>query len=213
LRLTVLVSQVAPQSVHQLLARWRAGDELALEALVALVYNELRALAHRELRRERPGHTLQTTALVNEAYLRLVGGRPFEAESRAHFVAVAARLMRHILVDYARSHHAAKRGADRQVGLGQIELEQIKQGTPPLPPQIRNLISLHDALNDLSRMDEQQRRIAEMRFFGGLSVEETADVLGISRSTAKRDSNVAKAWLSRHIRRRNHGKTRTVAKD
>ena len=175
------MSQAAPQSVNQLLAQWRAGDELALEALVPLVYNELRALAHRQLRRERPDHTLQTTALVNEAYLRLVGGRPFGAENHAHFVAVAARLMRQILVDYARSHGAAKRGADRQVGLGQIELEQIEDETLPLPPQIRNphLIPLHDALTDLSRIDEQQSRIVELRFFGGLTVDETAEVLGI----------------------------------
>jgi DNA-directed RNA polymerase specialized sigma24 family protein len=118
-------------------------------------------------------------------------------------------------LDDARSHHARKRDADRQVGLGQIEREHIKQRTPPLPPQIRNprLISLHDALNDLSRRDEQPSRIVEMRFFGGLSVEETADVLSISRSTTKRAWNVAEARLSRHIRRRHHGKKRTVAKD
>lgn len=209
------MSQAAPQSVNQFLAQWRAGDELALEALVTLVQNELRALAHRQLRRERPGHTLQTTALVNEAYLRLVGGRPFEAESHTHFLAIGARLMRQILVDYARSHGAAKRGADRQVGLGQIELEQIEQQTAPLPPQTGNphLIAQNDALTDLSRIDEQQSRIVELRFFGGLTVDETAEGLGISRSSAKRDSKVAKAWRSRHIRRRNHGKARTVAKN
>ena len=204
--------QLAPQSVSQLLMRWRAGDQEALEILVPLVYNELRTLAHRHLRRERASHTLQTTALVNEAYLRLAGQAPFGAESRAHFVAIAARLMRQILVDYARSRRAAKRGADRQVELGNAELAE---DTSLLPVQIRNphLIALHDALNDLARIDEQQSRIVELRFFGGLTVEEAAEVLGISRSTAKRDWKVAKAWLSRHVRRRRHGKTGTVAKD
>jgi RNA polymerase sigma factor (TIGR02999 family) len=203
--------QAAGQSVTQLLARWKAGDQHALEALVPLVYNELRALAHRQLRRERPGHTLQTTALVNEAYVRLVSGRPFEVDSRAHFVAVAARLMRQILVDYARSHRAAKRGSDRVIELGALDPGQAECPASTIPGP--DLVLLDDALNDLARIDEQQSRIVELRFFGGLTVDETADVLGISRSTAKRDWNVAKAWLSRQLKRGAHGEERKLAQN
>ena len=164
-----------------------------------MVYKELRALAHAYLRRERPDHTLQTTALVYEAYLRLVDQRPFDAKNRSHFVGVAARLMRQILVDYARTHRAAKRGPDRKVELD-VALAL---------PQIRNadVLALDDALKDLARLDEQQSRIVELRFFGGLTTEEAAEVLGISRSTAKREWNVAKAWLSRQMKRGSHGKT------
>ena len=202
-------------TVSELLERWRAGDQQALETLVPLVYNELRALAHHHLRRERPGHTLQTTALVNEAYVRLVSGRPFEAESRAHFVAVAARLMRQILVDYARSRGAAKRGADRVVELNGTS-EDALEGKGELPAQeLRNLnvVRLDDALKDLARIDEQQSKLVELRFFGGLTVEEAAEVVGISRSTAKREWKVAKAWLSRHLKRGHHGKHGELAKN
>ena len=187
------VSKDPSQIVGELLAKWRAGDQEALQTLVPLVYKDLRALAHGHLKRERPGHTLQTTALVHEAYLRLVGQRPFEAENRKHFVAVAARLMRQILVDYARSRGAAKRGADRQVEL------DTAAAMPRLPSA--NVLAMDDALKLLAQVDEQQSRIVELRFFGGLTTEEAAEVLGISRSTAKRDWNVAKAWLARQIRR------------
>jgi len=168
-----------------------------------LVYKELRAAAHACLKRERPGHTLQTTALVHEAYLRLADGQPFEAESRSHFLAISARLMRQILVDYARSRSAGKRGADRKVDLD-VSLAL---------PQIRNMdvVSLDDALNDLEKLDEQQSRLVELRFFGGLTTEEAAELLGISRSTAKRDWNVAKAYLTRQMKRGHHGKPGTVA--
>jgi RNA polymerase sigma factor (TIGR02999 family) len=199
------VNQQHSQPVTELLVRWRAGDQHALEALIPLVYKELRDIARRQLRNERPGHTLQSAALVNEAYLRLLDQRPFDTENRAHFLAVASRLMRQILVDYARSHGAAKRGADRRVELD----------TSVVLPQARgaDVIALDDALNDLSRMDEQQGRVVELRFFGGLATEEIALVLNISPSTVKRDWNVAKAWLTRQMKKGNRGDTPAVAKD
>jgi RNA polymerase sigma factor (TIGR02999 family) len=199
------VNQQPSQPVTELLVRWRAGDPDALEALIPLVYKELRDIARRQLRNERPGHTLQSAALVNEAYLRLLDQRPFDTENRAHFLAVAARLMRQILVDYARSHGAAKRGADRRVELD----------TSVILPQARSadVVALDDALNDLSRMDEQQGRVVELRFFGGLATEEIALVLDISPSTVKRDWNVAKAWLTRQMKKGNCGDTPAVAKD
>ena len=185
--------------------RWRAGDANALEALVPLVYKELRDIARHHLRRERTGHTLQSAALVHEAYLRLLDQRPFDTENRAHFLAVASRLMRQILVDYARSHGAAKRGADRRVELdASLVLPQARTA---------DVIALDDALNDLSNMDEQQGRIVELRFFGGLATEEIALVLDISPSTVKRDWNVAKAWLTRQMKKGNRGDSGAVAKD
>ncbi len=196
---------VPSQPVSELLARWRAGDREALEKLVPLVYKELREIAHYHLQRERPGHTLQSAALVHEAYLRLADQRPFEADNRAHFLAVASRLMRQILVDYARSHLAAKRGADLRV-----ELDAAL-----ILPQERNaeVIALDEALKTLSQIDEQQGQIVEMRFFGGLSIEEIGEVLAISRSTVKREWNVAKAWLMREMRRDTHGEAPAMAKD
>jgi RNA polymerase sigma factor (TIGR02999 family) len=196
---------VPSQPVSELLVRWRAGDREALERLVPLVYKELREIAHYHLQRERPGHTLQSAALVHEAYLRLADQKPFEADSRAHFLAVASRLMRQILVDYARSHAAAKRGADLRV-----ELDAAL-----ILPQKRNaeVIALDEALKILSQIDEQQGRIVEMRFFGGLSIEEIGEVLGLSRSTVKREWNVAKAWLLREMRRDTHGEAPAMAKD
>jgi len=196
---------VPSQPVSELLVRWRAGDQEALEKLVPLVYKELREIAHYHLQRERPGHTLQSTALVHEAYFRLANQKPFEADNRAHFLAVASRLMRQILVDYARSHAAAKRGADLRV-----ELDAAL-----ILPQERNaeVIALDEALKRLSKIDEQQGQIVEMRFFGGLSIEEIGEVLGISRSTVKREWNVAKAWLVREMRRDTHGEAPAMAKD
>lgn len=183
--------------VSELLVKWRAGDQDALQVLVPLVYSELRAVAHYHLQRERPGHTLQTTALVHEAYLRLCDQRPFDAENRSHFVGITARLMRQILVDYARARGAAKRGPGQQVELD----------TAVAMPQLPNaeVLAVDDALQALAQVDEQQSRLVELRFFGGLTIEEAAEVLGISRSTAKRDWNVAKAWLTRQMKRRSHG--------
>src|ERR1700726_2712209 len=180
-----------PQAVTELLVKWRAGDQAALQALIPLVYNELRAVARHYLQGERRDHTLQSMALVHEAYLRLVNHGPVQTENRAHFVAVAARLMRQILVDHARAHRAAKRGAGLKVELdGDIE-----------------------ALIALSRRDEQQSRIVELRYFGGLTLEETARVLSISPATVKRDWNMAKAWLTREMRRGGSGKTGALGED
>ncbi len=186
------VSQEASQAVNQLLANWRAGDDDALQSIIPLVYKELRALAHAYLRNERPQHTLQTTALVHEAYLRLAG-RPLDVENRAHFIGVTARLMRQVLVDYARRHQAAKRGAVHRVAFDTVTL------MPEMPRT--DVVALDDALQALAKIDEQQSRIVEMRFFGGLTTEEAAEVLGISRSTAKRDWKVARAWLARQMKR------------
>jgi RNA polymerase sigma factor (TIGR02999 family) len=189
---------VPPEPVTELLVKWRTGDPQALEVLVPLVYNELRAVAHRYLRRERQSHTLQTEALVHEAYLRLLDGRPVATESRAHFVAVAARLMRQILVDYARSHQAAKRGAGQTVELT-VDLE-LPQSRPA------DVVALDDALTALSQRDAQQGRIVELRFFGGLTIEEAAEALDISPATVKRDWAMARAWLSREMKKGRHGR-------
>ena len=197
------MNQQHSHPVSELLIRWKAGDQEALEALVPLVYKELRDIARHHLQRERPGHTLQSAALVHEAYLRLIDQRPFDTENRAHFLAVASRLMRQILVDYARTHGAAKRGADLRVDLdASLVLPQVRSA---------DVVALDDALNDLSSLDEQQGRIVELRFFGGLATEEIAVVLGISASTVKRDWNVAKAWLTRQMKRGSRGKTGAVA--
>jgi RNA polymerase sigma factor (TIGR02999 family) len=199
------VSQQPSHPVSELLVRWKAGDQEALEALVPLVYKELRDIARRHLQRERPGHTLQSAALVHEAYLRLLDQRPFDTDNRAHFLAVASRLMRQILVDHARSHGAAKRGADRRVELdASLVLPQARTA---------DVVALDDALSALSRLDEQQGRIVELRFFGGLATEEIAEVLGISPSTVKRDWNVAKAWLTRQMRKGTRGDSGALAKD
>jgi RNA polymerase sigma-70 factor (ECF subfamily) len=198
------VSQVPSQSVSFLLSEWRSGSQEALQKLIPLVYRELRAVAHRCLRNERVGHTLQTTALVHEVYLRLADQRPLVVESRAHFVGVAAHLMRQILVDYARGCRAAKRGADRKIRLDSAVVLPFVRDT--------DLIALDDALVELSKFDERQSRIVELRFFGGLTVEEAAEVLGISRSTLKREWNVAKAWLTRQMKRGSHAR-RGVAED
>ncbi len=202
----VVVSGSSSQPVNDLLLRWRAGDQQALERLIPLVYKELRNIAHYHLQQERPGHTLQSAALVHEAYLRLLDQKAaFVAENRAHFLAVASRQMRQILVDYARGRAAAKRGADLKVDLtAALALPQERSA---------DLVALDDALNHLSQFDEQQSRIVEMRFFGGLSIEEIGEVLGISRSTVKREWNVAKAWLTRQMKRGGHGEAPAMAKD
>ena len=192
-------------TVSELLVRWKTGDQEALEALVPMVYKELREIARHHLQRERPGHTLQSAALVNEAYLRLLDQRPFDTENRAHFLAVASRLMRQILVDHERTHGAVKRGADRIVELDASLILPQEKAT--------DVVALDDALQHLAKLDEQQCQIVELKFFGGLATEEIAEVLGISASTVKRDWNVAKAWLTRAMKKGNRGNRGAVAQD
>jgi RNA polymerase sigma factor (TIGR02999 family) len=185
----------ASNRVTQLLVDWREGNGEALNALIPLVYDELRRLAHNHLNRERPGHTLQSTALVNEAYMRLVR-QDLGIHNRAHFFAVSSHLMRQILVDYARRHRSAKRGD----GIDKITLNEATA----LLPKKGNLdvLALDEALNELGRLDPQQTRVVELRFFGGLSIEETAEVVGVSPATVKRDWSTARAWLHRELSRK-----------
>ncbi len=192
------------ESVTQLLAKWRGGDQEALQALIPLVYQELRRLAHNYLRAERPGHTLESTALVHEAILQQVDQSPVQFQNRAHFLGVAAKLMRQILVDYARRRRAAKRGPEYKV-----ELDEIF-GVPQEQARGVDVLAVNDALLQLSRRDEQQGRIVEMRFFGGLTVEETAKALEVSPATVKRDWNMAKAWLTREMQRGAGGKNEAM---
>ena len=187
------VAESSIQSVSALLLRWRGGDEQALQDLLPLVYGELRRLAHYYLQGQRPGHTLQSTALVHEAYLRLVKQRQGKFQNRAHFFAICAQLMRQILVEYARSQKAAKRNAGQKITFN--DAVQLVKG------RSLDLIALDDALNTLARLDPQQCRVVELRFFGGLSIEDTASVLGISPATVKRDWSTAKAWLRHEIDR------------
>jgi RNA polymerase sigma factor (TIGR02999 family) len=175
--------------VTELLQRWRAGDHAALDALMPLVYKELRRVAHNHLRRERMNHTLQSTAVVHEAYLRLASGT-WQFENRQHFFAVAAQLMRQILVDYARKHRSRKRDGGYRLALD----EAIR-----IPDRDVDLVDLDDALGELSRLDARQGRIVELRFFGGLSIDETAEVLSISSATVERSWASARAWLYRKI--------------
>jgi len=187
------MSDSASQSnVTQLLVNWSQGDPKALEALTPLVYDELRRLASRYLRRERPDHTLQSTALVHEAYLRMVDQKQVRWQNRAHFFGVAAQIIRRILVDHARGHKAEKRGADA------VKLSLDEAMAVPEERQV-DLVALDDSLSSLASFDLQQGRIVELRFFGGLSIEETAEVLGVSTATVKRDWAMAKAWLYRDM--------------
>jgi RNA polymerase sigma factor (TIGR02999 family) len=184
-----------PSQVTKLLQGWRGGDRNDLEALLPLVYDELRRLAHYHLRNERPGHTLQTTALVHEAYFRLVGQDLPEWESRAHFFAIAAQLMRQILVDYARRRRASKRGS----GVCMLTLDDALALSRRKDVDV---IALDDALNTLAERDPRQSRVVELRFFAGLSLEETSEVMGIATATVQRDWTMARAWLHREISRR-----------
>ncbi|HZP49411.1 MAG TPA: ECF-type sigma factor [Vicinamibacterales bacterium] len=185
-------SQRTNRPVTALLARWRRGDSDALERLIPLVYEELHALARHHLRHERADHTLQSTALVHEAYVRLVGHDPPALQNRSHFFGVAARLMREILVDHARAQRAAKRGG------GALTLALDEALGVPNRTDV-DLLLLDDALKELARLDERQSRIVELRYFTGLSIDETADVLGISAATVSREWTTARAWLHREI--------------
>src|SRR5215469_1252033 len=178
------------RDVNSLLRAWSEGDQSALNGLTPVVHEELRRLALYYMERERPGHALQTSALVNEAYLRLVDYKRMQWQDRAHFFSVAAQVMRRILVDHARSHNI-KRGA----GFQQVALEVADMGGD----RTGDLVALDDALNALARLDPRKVQIIEMRFFGGLSVEETAEVLKVSPATVRRDWSIAKFWLYREL--------------
>jgi RNA polymerase sigma factor (TIGR02999 family) len=182
----------ASQNVTEILRDWRNGDQEALGKLIPMVYDELRRQAAGYLRRERSGHTLQPTALIHEAYLRLINQQNIDWQNRAHFYAIAARLMRQILVDHARKRQATKRGgSDLKIPLEEAMV--ISSGRDV------DLVALDEALTRLAALDPQQSRIVELRYFSGLSVEETAEALGVSSRTVRRDWNVAKAWLRQQI--------------
>jgi RNA polymerase sigma-70 factor, ECF subfamily len=189
------------QGVTALLLAWSQGEQTALEKLVPLVYAELRRVARRHMYRERPGHTLQTTALVNEAYLRLIDARQVHWQNRAHFFAVSAQLMRRILVDFARSKHYLKRGGGAQ----KVTFDEALVASPE---QGQDLVALDYALKALAVTDARKSRVVELRFFGGLSVDETAEVLKVSPDTVMRDWKLAKAWLAREM-----GKAETSGKE
>jgi RNA polymerase sigma factor (TIGR02999 family) len=186
------VSKPLDQDVTKLLIQWSKGDSEALDALVPLVYDELRRLAQLYLSREKPGHTLSSTALVHEAYLRLVQQKDVTWQNRAHFFGVAARIMRRILVDHARRHGYAKRGG----GALTVSLDETIAAAPE---REISLVALDEALDSLAKLDERQSRMVELRFFGGLSIEETSEVLGVSAPTVKREWASARAWLYREI--------------
>lgn len=183
----------SPKSITELLIEWRDGDETALDKLMPLVYEELRRLARYYMRGERPGHTLQTAALVNEAYLRLVDHRGMRWQNRAHFYAVASQAMRRVLVDHARSHQYLKRG-------GANQMVALDEAAAVVQKQAADVVALDDALTGLAAIDPRKSQIVEMRYFGGMTVEETAEVLGLSAVTVMRDWSTAKAWLLRAIR-------------
>ena len=186
------MSQPTPHEITGLLVAWGGGDESALDRLMPLVYDELRRLAHRYMSRERAGHTLQTTALVNEAYLRLVNWREVRWQNRAHFFAVSAQMMRRILVDFARDRQYLKRGGGAlRVSLAEAAHLTEQRGA--------DLVALDEALTALAEVDRRKARVVEMRFFGGLSVGEVAEVLRVSETTVMRDWRLAKVWLLREL--------------
>jgi RNA polymerase sigma factor (TIGR02999 family) len=186
------MSTPSSHQVTRLLLAWGGGDEAALDELMPLIYAELRTLARRQMQRERSGHTLQPTALVHEAYLRLIDQRRVRWRNRTQFFAVAAQLMRRVVVDYARKRRRVKRGG----GAPQLSLDEATLMTPEQAPQV---LALDEALQRLAAVDERKSRVVEMRFFGGLSVEEVAATLGVSENTVINDWALAKAWLRREV--------------
>src|SRR6267143_573861 len=182
----------APENVTKLLVAWGNGDETARDELMPLVYQELHRLAHHYMNRERPGHTLQTSALVNEAFVRLIDQKGVRWQNRAHFFGIAAQMMRRILVDYARSRHYAKRGGSAQ----QVSLNEALIVTEERTAEV---LALDDALKGLAEFDPRKSQIVELRFFGGLSIEETAEILNVSPGTVMRDWTLAKAWLRKEM--------------
>jgi RNA polymerase sigma-70 factor (ECF subfamily) len=182
----------SPNEVTRLLIDWSKGDGAALDKLTPLVYDELRRLAHQYMSRERPGHTLQTTALVNEAYLRLVDQKQAHWQNRTHFFAVAARVMRHILIDHARQQVRAKRG-------GKTQRISLDEAAVMSPERAADLLALDEALDQLALIDERRSRVVELRYFGGLNIDETAEVLKVTPTTVSRDWRWAKAWLYKAV--------------
>ena len=186
------MTELLGHEITELLQAWRQGDERALEKLTPQVYRELHRAAKRCMERERDGHSLQTTALINELYLRLSDLKPIDWQNRAHFFALCARQMRRILTDQARARQSHKRGGGAQL----VSLDVDLVGTPEASA---NLVAVDDALNRLAKVDERKSQVVEMRFFGGLSVDETAEVLRVSPETVMRDWKLAKAWLHREL--------------
>lgn len=182
----------SPQQVSQLLVAWSNGDEEAKEKIFALVYAELHRMARRYMRRQPVGHTLQTTALIHEAYLRLAGQQEKHWQNRAHFFGVAAQAIRHILVDYARTSQAAKRG-------GRTQAVSFEEAAVVSKERTAEMVALDEALTSLARLSPRQSRVVELRYFGGLSVAETAEVLRVSSETVTRDWRMAKSWLMREL--------------
>ena len=196
---------LSPQEVTQLLADWGKGDRSALDKLLPLVHSELRRIAQRQMSQERPGHTLQATALVNEAYLKLAGQQGFDWQNRAHFFAVCAQVMRHILIDHARAHARDKRGG------GAVKVS-LNDALVVADDQASHFIALDEALRRLESLDPQKGKIVELRYFGGLSVEEAAEVMNISPRTVRREWQRAKAWLYRMMTEGIEDETRPLAK-
>lgn len=188
-----LMTTVSAQNVTELLLEWRHGDPAALDKLTPLVYDELRRIAHRYVNRERNGHTLQTTELINEAYARLMGNQKIDWQNRGHFFGVTALVMRRILIDHARRRRYAKHGGEsRQVSIEDVELMSHQRAG--------ELVALDEALDELAKLDSRKSSVVELRYFGGLSLEETAEVLQISMMTVRRDWRAAKAWLFRRMK-------------
>lgn len=183
---------VSPQQITQMLKDWSNGDQSARDQLIPLVYEELRRMAHQHMKKERPGHTLQTSALVHEAFVRLVDQSDVQWQNRAHFFGIAAQMMRRILVDYARGRNYAKRGGGaRQVSLEDVAIVSAERAA--------DVVALDEALTSFASVDQRKSQIVELRFFGGLSIEETAAVLSVSPGTVMRDWTLAKAWLRREM--------------
>lgn len=182
----------SPHQVTELLVAWGNGEQAALDKLMPLIYDELRRIARSHMNRQPPGHTLQTTALINEAFLKLLGQHDKHWQNRAHFLGVAAQAMRHILVDYARSRHCAKRG-------GSLQVVPCDEAAVVSTERAAEVVALDDALRRLADIDPRKSRVVEMRYFGGLSVEETAEVLKVSPDTVMRDWRLAKTWLRREL--------------
>ena len=193
----------ASHSVTQLLLAWRQGDQAALEQMIPLVYQKLRLMARHYMAGQKPGHTLQATALVNEAYVRLIDCQQVNWKDRAHFFAISAQMMRRVLVEFARSHQYQKRG-------GGVRKTSLDEALIASPHRGHDLVALDDAINALAASYPRQSQVVELRFFGGLSVEETAEVLQVSAVTVMRDWQLAKVWLARELRKRDRHAGKTV---